>query len=146
LKKKKEVQLETKDIKYALKNYYRIKEYIRIDLLELEAIQCQMEGQGGGSIIPFDQRGKEIAEDRTSMIIDLIDKKDAIKSKISENTYYLQIAKDFIMWLEGDTRKMVIDKYIKRMSNIELEGKYFYNPKYIYEIIDKKIEQFIDEM
>ncbi len=145
-KSKEEIQMEIKEIKYALKNYHKIKEYIRLDLLDLEVIQYRMEGQGGGSIIPCDKGGNEKPTDRTLLLNNLIEKKDAIIKKISEEKYYLQIAKDFINWLEDDNRKMVIDKYINRMSNIELEGKYFYTERRIRQIIDEEIEQFVNEM
>lgn len=146
IKTKEEVLLETKDIKHALKNYHKIKEYIRLDVLDLEVLQHKMEGQGGGSIIPCDKGGKEIANDRTHLLLHLIEKKQEIKDKISEETYYLQIAKDFIRWLEDDNKQMVIDKYINRMSEIELEGKYFYSNRHINRIIDDEISNFIDEM
>ena len=41
---------------------------------------------------------------------------------------------------------MVIDKYIHRHSDIELEGRYFVTERHIRRIIDDKIKQFIDEM
>ena len=88
--------MQKKQIKYALKNYHKIKEYIRLELLELEAIQCKMEGTGGGSIIQCDERGIEIPQDRTPLLLDLIDRKDEINKKISRYTYDLKLVKAFV--------------------------------------------------
>jgi len=138
--------MQDSDVKYGLRNYHKLREYVRLDLLEIEDIKYRMEGQGGGSIIPCDKGGGEIANDRTPLLNELIDYKDKLEKKVSLNTYHLQIAKEFVDWLPKDKRKMVIDKYVNRLNILEMEGRYNYSTQHISRIINTNIECFINEM
>ncbi len=132
--------MEAHDVKHGLQNYHKFKEWTRLASLELEAIQHKMEGWGGSII-----KKPEGNVDRGKMLINKIAKKDKIKQRQGVYFYYIEIADDFIKSLPKLEKSMIIDKYINGLTEDELEEKYHYSRQHIRRIVDRLIEEYIEQ-
>ncbi len=132
--------MQAEDIKHALRNYNELKEWVEQARNQLEVIQAKME-KTGGSII----KKPEGSFDRSKFMLSAIEKKDRIFKRIETYNYYYSIANEFMTWCDDDVQSMVVDKYVKGMTYEDLSEKYCYSTRHISRIIEREIEQFINE-
>ena len=68
------------------------------------------------------------------------------KELIVANHYYytmLETVDDFILWLEEPIKSMVQDKYIKQLSDVELELDYNYCRMHMMRMIEDRANEYI---
>ena len=131
--------MTVEDLKYALQNYNHLSKWIERAELQIEEINAKMT-RTSGSIA----KKPEGNFNRERFLLTSIEKKDKIKFRISNFEYLIDLADEFIKWLPSDIREIVIAKYIKGLSQQELEVQFFYSPRWIRELIYNYIEKYIN--
>jgi hypothetical protein len=94
----------------------------------------------GGSIIKM----PENARPRDLVILDNLERLEKLRHSLAVHQYLAELADTFINALPDPYQQMVIDKYVDKMSCVDLEDKYAYSCRQINRIIDKLIEKFIE--
>ena len=128
------------DLKMALLNYAQLKGNVRKIEDDVEVVNAKR-FKIGGSIIKMPENG---SKPRDLIIIENLEKLEKLKASHSVHHYLVELANEFIEALTDPYKSMVIDKYINRISNYELEQKYSYSVRQINRIVEKLIEKFIE--
>ena len=128
------------DVKHALLNYHKFKEWIQQCHDEIEVIETK-QTKTGGSII----RMPEQPTSNSSKQIHWIMAKDKIRKKIDNYNYFIELADDFIKSVPPSSRCLVYDRFVTQMSYEELAKKYNYSQRHIRRKIDRLIERYVDK-
>ena len=129
--------MTTDDVKDALTNYHSYKRRYDQAQLELIAIIAK-QTKAGGSIIKMPEQ----PTDRTHFQLECIAQKDEINHKARYWRDMIYLAEAFIKQLDGETKTVVIDKYIKKMNWYDIEAKYNITRQAIEKSINKAIEKY----
>ncbi len=129
------------DVKYALQKYNDLKHWVEHANNQIEVIQTKME-KTGGSII----KKPEGSFNRDRFMLSSIEKKDLIKSRIGNYLYLKELAEDFMLWLPIEVQDMVVDKYVNGFTGYDLENKYHYSRRWIREVVNRYIDEYIENM
>ena len=129
-----------KDVKHALLNYHKFKEWIQTCHDEIEVIETK-QTKTGGSII----RMPEQPQNQSSKQIHWIMAKDKFNDRIKSYNYFIELAEDFIKSVPPSSRCLVYDRFIVQMSYEDLEKKYAYSQRHIRRKIDRLIERYVDK-
>ena len=128
------------DVKHALLNYHKFKEWIKSCKDEIEVIETK-QTKTGGSII----RMPEQPQNQSSKQIHWIMAKDKFHDRIKSYNYFIELAEDFIKSVPPSSRELVKDKFIKQITYEALEKKYHYSQRHIRRKIDRLIERYVDK-
>ena len=128
------------DVKHALLNYHKFKEWIQQCHDEIEVIVTK-QTKTGGSVIKMPEQ----PQNQSSKQIHWIMAKDKIYKKIDNYNYFIELADDFIKSVPPSSRCLVYDKFIKQMSYEELAKKYNYSQRHIQRKINRLIERYVDK-
>jgi hypothetical protein len=128
------------DVKHALLNYHKFKEWIESCKDEIMVIETK-QIKTGGSVI----RMPEQPTSNSSKQISWIMAKDKIRKKIDNYQYFIELADDFIQAVPPSSRCLVYDRFVSQMSYEELEAKYSYSQRHIRRKIDRLIERYVDK-
>jgi len=128
------------DVKHALLNYHKFKEWIQQCHDEIEVIETK-QTKTGGSII----RMPEQPQNQSSKQIHWIMAKDKFNDRIKSYNYFIELAEDFIKSVPPSSRCLVYDRFIVQMSYEDLEKKYAYSQRHIRRKIDRLIERYVDK-
>ena len=128
------------DVKHALLNYHKFKEWIQTCRDEIEVIETK-QTKTGGSII----RMPEQPQNQSSKQIHWIMAKDKFNDRIKSYNYFIELAEDFIKSVPPSSRCLVYDRFIVQMSYEDLEKKYAYSQRHIRRKIDRLIERYVDK-
>ena len=128
------------DVKHALLNYHKFKEWIQTCRDEIEVIETK-QTKTGGSII----RMPEQPTSNSSKQIHWIMAKDKFNDRIKSYNYFIELAEDFIKSVPPSSRCLVYDRFIVQMSYEDLEKKYAYSQRHIRRKIDRLIERYVDK-
>ena len=129
--------MTTDDVKDALTNYHSYKRRLEQANLELIAVIAK-QTKAGGSIIKMPEQ----PTDRTHFQLECIAQKDEINNKARYWRDMVYLAEAFIRQLDGETKTVVIDKYIKKMNWYDIEAKYNITRQAIEKSINKAIEKY----
>jgi hypothetical protein len=128
------------DVKHALLNYHKFKEWIQQCHDEIEVIETK-QTKTGGSIIKMPEQ----PQNQSSKQIHWIMAKDKFHDRIKSYNYFIELAEDFIKSVPPSSRCLVYDRFIVQMSNEDLEKKYAYSQRHIRRKIDRLIERYVDK-
>lgn len=128
------------DVKHALLNYHKFKQWIKEQHDEIEVIETK-QTKTGGSVIKMPEQ----PQNQSSKQIHWIMAKDKIYKKIDNYNYFIELADDFIKSVPPSSRCLVYDKFIIQMSYEELAKKYNYSQRHIHRKINRLIERYVDK-
>ena len=128
------------DVKHALLNYHKFKEWIQQCHDEIEVIETK-QTKTGGSIIKMPEQ----PQNQSSKQIHWIMAKDKFHDRIKSYNYFIELAEDFIKSVPPSSRCLVYDRFIVQMNYEDLEKKYAYSQRHIRRKIDRLIERYVDK-
>lgn len=137
--------MDAADVRSALFNAPKLEEYINDDKLLIEAINAR-KNKAGGSIAKIPENPKS----RSEILLNNMEKSDLAELSLKFHKYQLYIVNDFLQkitlksnkWPEA--KQMIIDRYIKRYSQVKMEDKYGYDRTQIYRNINKYIDWYVE--
>lgn len=132
--------MTTDDVKDALTNYHSYKRRLDQANLELIAIIAK-QTKAGGSIIKMPEQ----PTDRTHFQLTCIAQKDEINHKARYWRDMIYLAEAFIRSLREPYASMVRDKYIERLRDYRMTEKYHYEGRQIRRIVNRLIEEYVEQ-
>lgn len=128
------------DVKHALLNYHKFKEWIQQCHDEIEVIETK-QTKTGGSVIKMPEQ----PQNQSSKQIHWIMAKDRFHDRIKSYNYFIELADDFIKSVPPSSRCLVYDRFIVQMPYEDLVTKYNYSQRHIRRKIDRLIERYVDK-
>lgn len=127
------------DVKMALINYTEFKRCIKRDTERIEEINVKR-FKIGGSVIKLPENS---TKQRSTIIIENLEKHDLANLSLINHQYLVYIADQFMNSVNGEWKEIIIDRYIKHLSQQQLVDKYCYPIRYINRRINKLIDCYI---
>jgi len=137
--------MDAADVRSALFNAPKLEEYIHDDKLLIEAINAR-KYKAGGSIAKIPENPKS----RSEILLNNMEKSDLAILSLKLHEYQLFIVNHFLQSITLKSKKwpeakqMIIDRYIKRYSQVKMEDKYGYDRTQIYRNINKYIDWYVE--